>query len=271
VPETKEALIVVKTYPTPSQKSVETSCTAAITRAGEWLRLFPVPFRRLDEEQQFGKYQWVQVSVIKSSDARPESYKLDWTGSGGSPIRILGDALPTDHEWRARKEIVLPLRAPSLCFLMREWKKNLRPTLGIFRPRTIRRLLIEPDATDWSPKQLAALQLDQGRLFSDARQVPQLEKLPFRFLYDFSCDDNACRGHKLTCADWEIGQSWRAWQDRYGGGWEHALRQRYEEDMIQKCDTHFYVGTVHRHPSQWIIVGLFYPPKVRQADMFAMQ
>jgi hypothetical protein len=30
--------------------------------------------------------------------------------------------------------------------------------------------------------------------------------------------------------------------------------------MIEKYDTHFYVGTVHRHPHIWIIVGLFYPP-----------
>ena len=31
--------------------------------------------------------------------------------------------------------------------------------------------------------------------------------------------------------------------------------------MIEKFDTHFYVGTVHRNPKSWIIVGLFYPPK----------
>ena len=31
--------------------------------------------------------------------------------------------------------------------------------------------------------------------------------------------------------------------------------------MINKLDTYFYVGTVHRHPKNWIIVGLFYPTK----------
>ena len=29
-----------------------------------------------------------------------------------------------------------------------------------------------------------------------------------------------------------------------------------------KLDTHFYVGTIHQHPGEWIVVGLFYPPKV---------
>jgi hypothetical protein len=31
--------------------------------------------------------------------------------------------------------------------------------------------------------------------------------------------------------------------------------------MINKNDTHFFVGTVHGHPHVWIIVGLFYPPR----------
>ena len=41
--------------------------------------------------------------------------------------------------------------------------------------------------------------------------------------------------------------------------------------MIQKNDTHFFVGTVHQHPGSWIIVGLFYPPKQSQRDLFLSQ
>jgi hypothetical protein len=40
------------------------------------------------------------------------------------------------------------------------------------------------------------------------------------------------------------------------------FRDKCEAHMIQDCDTHFYVGTVHRNPRSWIIVGLFYPPKL---------
>ena len=40
-----------------------------------------------------------------------------------------------------------------------------------------------------------------------------------------------------------------------------AERQRYECDMIDKNDTHFYVGNLHGHQDTWLIVGLFYPPK----------
>ena len=31
--------------------------------------------------------------------------------------------------------------------------------------------------------------------------------------------------------------------------------------MIEKKDTHFFVGTVASHPNRWIIIGLFFPPR----------
>ena len=33
-------------------------------------------------------------------------------------------------------------------------------------------------------------------------------------------------------------------------------------------DTHVFVGTVHKHPKNWVIVGLFYPPKTTQGALF---
>src|SRR5271170_4926307 len=130
--EKKRALIVVRTYPTPSKKGVEVSCTAAVTDQGEWLRLFPVPWRLLGSDQRFRKYQWVEVTVTKASDPRPESYKLKHDG-----IRIVSDPLSTDNCWNARKDVVYPLRAHCLCCLIRERNDSGHPTLGIFRPRII--------------------------------------------------------------------------------------------------------------------------------------
>jgi hypothetical protein len=72
----------------------------------------------------------------------------------------------------------------------------------------------------------------------------------------------------MSCTDWEMAQSYRSWRDEYDEEWEAALRQKYEEEMINKFDTHFYVGTVHRHPKEWIMVGLFYPPPVVIRDLF---
>jgi hypothetical protein len=104
----KKVLIVVKTYPTPARKGVEVSCTAGITEDGQWIRLFPLPFRFLRSEKQFKKYQWIEVAVTKASDPRPDSWVVDldsikvspyfwWlAGSEGYSTAIIGTvALPS--------------------------------------------------------------------------------------------------------------------------------------------------------------------------------
>ena len=45
----EEVLILAKTYPSPSAQYVETSCVAGITRNGAMVRLYPVPFRMIEE------------------------------------------------------------------------------------------------------------------------------------------------------------------------------------------------------------------------------
>jgi hypothetical protein len=55
---------------------------------------------------------------------------------------------------------------------------------------------------------------------------------------------------------------------KYGQNWESKFRQKYEDEMINKFDMHFFVGTVHKHPGAWIIVGLFYPPPRTMDDLF---
>src|SRR5580658_8518509 len=112
--EKKTALIVVRTYPTPAKQGAEVSCTAAITDKGEWLRLFPVPWRYLPDDQRFRKYEWVDLTVERaSSDSRPESYRLKQDG-----IKIVSFLEP-GAEWFARKEIIIPLRSHCLCCLVR--------------------------------------------------------------------------------------------------------------------------------------------------------
>lgn len=82
---------MVGTYPVPAKKGVEVSCTAAITDKGEWLRLFPVPYRRLNASQKFSKYQWIEVGVERATtDPRPESHKISH-----QTIKIKSEVLPT--------------------------------------------------------------------------------------------------------------------------------------------------------------------------------
>jgi len=254
--ETKRVLIVVRTYPTPAHKGVEVSCTAGVCD-GKWIRLFPVPYRFLDPDKRFSKYQWIECSVVRAAgDARVESYTLD-----RDSIRIVSPQISTAEAWAARKDVVFPLRSQSLCGL----RAQSLQSLGLFRPKAIKRLVIEPVSPNWTADQLAALR--QPLMFDKAPRA-ELEKVPFNFKYVFQCDEPKCRGHRAMCTDWEMGASWHRWRNEYGNDWERKFRERYECDMVGRNDTHFYVGTVHKHPRNWVIVGLFYPPKTPQGSLF---
>jgi len=257
----KRVLIVVRTYPVPAMHGVEVSCTAGVTDDGRWIRLFPVPYRFLDEDKRFSKYQWVELSAMKApADLRPESFKLN-----DATIRIIS-SVSAAKAWRARKEKLAHLIRPSLCGIQREQRENGSPTLGLFKPTEIKQLVIEPTDPDWTPRQKLAL--SQQLLPFQAAPSKPLEKIPYDFRYQFCCAEPGCPGHDMTCFDWELGQSYRRWRREYGTGWEPKFRERYERDMISRFDTHFYVGTVHRHPGAWIIVGLFYPPRSADLPLF---
>ena len=100
--ETKDILICIKTYPEYSKKYDETVCTAGIRKdTGGFIRLYPVPYRYLDGEKQFKKYQWIQASIEKSSDGRPESHKVI-----ASTIKT-GAVIGPEREWAERRRWVL--------------------------------------------------------------------------------------------------------------------------------------------------------------------
>lgn len=250
----KKVLIVARTYPVPSKTSTEVSCTAGITSDGDWIRLYPVPYRFLDSDKRFRKYQYVEAEVAKStSDVRPESHKLNVES-----IVIVSDPIPTVDKWKQRKEKILPLKATSLCDLQKQRDTYQYPTLGLVRPAEISRLKIETCAAQWTESQLTSL-----RQYSMFGKMPksELEKIPFVFSYVFKCESPTCRGHESSCTDWEMGALYRKCQNRHGVDWEQVFRDQYEDRMKRDYDTHFFVGTVHGHPDAWIIIGIFRPPK----------
>jgi hypothetical protein len=256
----KRVLITVRTYPTPAHKGIEVSCTAGITSDGEWIRIFPVPYRFLDPDKRFTKYQWIDVDVTKPrGDQRSESYTLN------IPSIRVGETVSTVDNWRQRRDLIFPLKRESLCQIMREREQD-GPTLGIFKPAEIKRLVITPVSPQWTPEQQAIL--SQQLLGFEKMPKTQLEKIPFEFRYEFRCADSSCRGHRMLCTDWEMGQSYRSWRAEHASKWEAKFRHRYEAEMIQKNDTHFYVGTLHGHPKNWIIVGLYYPVRQKTGDLF---
>jgi len=250
----RRILVTVKTYPTPSQKDVETSCTAGITDDGSFIRLYPVPFRLLEENKKFKRYSWIRVPVRKArSDSRPESHTPDYEAL------VVEGEVDTKRNWAERKRLILPLLAPSMEDLRDRCARD-RTSLGIIKPREITGFSWkDTEPPDWTPSQLARLQ--QMKL--GQRELVQLEKIPKEFRYTFVCDDITCTGHDMQVFDWEIAQAYRSWRRRYPDPteFERAFMTRFRDQMIGELDTHFFVGTMSNHPTTWTIIGLFYPKK----------
>jgi len=116
-----------------SSKYIETVCTAGVWEDGSPVRLYPIPYRYLD--QQFHKYQWITAEVAKNSaDPRPESYKVDCESIE------CGEIVPTSKdEWGKRADIVFRKRDWQFETVdaLLEAQSNVGTSLGVVTPNRI--------------------------------------------------------------------------------------------------------------------------------------
>ncbi|MBN2183528.1 MAG: hypothetical protein JW715_16585 [Sedimentisphaerales bacterium] len=250
---TKHVLITVKATPNPSKKYQETNCCAGIDlNSGQLIRLYPIPFRLLDDSKKFTKYTVIKVSCQKPlRDKRVESYKVDQDS-----IQIMKQ-LNTKNKWAKRKEIILPAISLSFCQIIKDIKLNR--SLGIFKPSNVE--FSFKKASLHNTKKVEA-PYKQYRLFD--RQLKPLEQIPFSFYYKFNCyNEPKCKGHKLSIHDWEITEAYRRWRSRYPD--QTILIQKIQEKWMYMCgpekDVYFFVGNIWRRPKQFMVLGIFYPTK----------
>lgn len=253
MPERKKILVTVKTYPQPSDKYHETVCTAGVCEDGSFIRIYPMPFRSLEDGYHFKKYQWITVDVEKNiSDPRPESYKA-------YPSTLeLGEHI-SSKKWDVRAHHIFKKHSPTTQCKLNELY-GTKASLGIVKPKEVRDFTYEPDSPEWSPKQKEGMR----QLFLD-RPACTLEKIPWRFKYDFLCENPRCKGHYCTIEDWEVFQLFRNMRQKYG---ESTALTMVKDTFLNKLcspkkDVHFFVGMHNRH-RVWMIIGLFCPPKVNR-------
>ena len=65
----RQVLITVKTYPAISGKYDELVCTAGFLEDGTWIRIFPIQFRKKSFEEQYKKYDWIEIDLVKNKEA----------------------------------------------------------------------------------------------------------------------------------------------------------------------------------------------------------
>lgn len=259
--QTVEVLVLVKAYPQPSTKYTESVCVAGLrldTDTPTWVRLYPVQFRLLRQERRFSKYDLIRVRVRRptSGDTRPESFTpiLD-------SIEKIGH-LPSTHGWTERWPYVEQVKVASMCELQRRQRED-GTSLGVFRPHELTDFEITPTSPEWDAGRQAAL--GQGNLLCESPKLP-LEKIPFDFHYSFMCDDLACRGHRMSMIDWELGQNYRR---TAGLPEEERMRLVMERWRDRVCsptrDTHFFAGNIAKYQTTFVLLGAFWPPKPKLA------
>lgn len=255
--QTIEVLVLVKAYPQPSMKYTESVCVAGLrvdTPEPEWIRLYPVPFRLMPHEQQFEKYDIIRLRVRRptSGDKRPESF---------TPIRDsiekLGH-LDTRDGWANRLPYVEQVRVASMCELQRRQRED-GTSLGVFRPAEFKKFEITPDSGEWDVARQAML--GQGNLLAPAPKSP-LEKIPVALHFSFRCDDPTCNGHRMSTIDWEFGESYRKTAGRPEQERLELLMSKWRDVVCGPTrDTHFFAGTLAKRQNQFVIIGIFWPPK----------
>lgn len=267
-------LILAKTYPSPSAQYVETSCVAGISQDGSMRRLYPVPFRMIEEGQQFKKWQWINVRVEKANkDHRPESHKVY------VDTIMCGEVIDTKKEWGSRREWLERMPTFESFDILDSERLSSGVSLAILRPNRLLGLEITKARNqDWTEEEKQKLMREQmqGDLFSESdakRQVKDLRKIPFDFYYRYICDTpEGEKEYKHKIVDWEAGALY--WNCRRSNGisWEKPFRAKLESQFGDR-DLMFLMGNQHRFQDQWLIISLVYPPKrkpieVKQSALF---
>ena len=267
-------LVTVKTYPTLSTKYGETVCTAGVREDGSWVRLYPVPFRRLNEGEQYRKYDWLECSLVRhKSDPRPESFRpIDH-----SELQPVGH-LDTADKWRERKRILLDSAHvyDRLDEVIAPAKTN-EISLCVFKPTTVTRLVSEEEDRNWDEAKLRRTRAIHGQLelFEDndwRKTFEVIPKLPYNFSYRFV--DSVGKTSELQILDWEIGALY--WHCLHSADGDEAealakVRQKYLNQLLT-ADLHFFMGTTQQWhsvaPNPWVIVGVFPAPHDHRLRLF---
>jgi len=255
-------LILAKTYPSPSAQYMETSCVAGISEQAVMRRLYPVPFRMIEDGQQFKKWQWIEVRVEKANkDHRPESHKVY------VDTISCGNVIDAKWEWAARSEWLDKIPSFQSFEALDAARLSEGLSIALLRPKSVLGLDVvkarNPKWTEDEKEKLAREQM-QCDLFSEAdakRQVKELRKVPFDFYYRYLCDSpEGEKEHRHKIVDWEAGALYWNCRRNHGDDWEAPFRAKLEGRLGGK-DLMFLMGNQHRFQDQWLIISLIYPPK----------
>jgi hypothetical protein len=263
----EKILIAVKTYPVISESYTEVACTAGFREDGSWIRLYPIPFRLLDQDKRYDKYQWVEVDIERNpKDKRPESFRV----TNVDAITLLNSVdTGKSRDWAERRNLILKQNRvyTNKAEIIRLAHAN-ELSLLVFKARKILDFIIEDANPDWPQNRLKAIEdkLRQDNLFEEhsLADFQPVRKLPYKFSYKFTDDSGA--ESTLMIEDWEIGALyWNCLRSCSAEDAAKKVREKYMDEIAATKDLYLFLGTTRqwhamKAPNPFVIVGLFYPP-----------
>lgn len=241
--QTDEAFILVKAAPRHSDTFGETVCCAGLDRAGQWVRLYPVSFRQLDDAQRFGRWDHIRYRWSKpkaSKDVRTESRRVD-----PNSIEILKQLRPADRNSVLRRSLTTSLA--------RERESNR--SLALLSAEILDFWYQRHSDEELQRKQTILARLrGQNDLFAVPTAILPTRSCPYSFHYRYRDEDG---DHQGTCQDWETEHTFfRRLRDQ-------ASEQVALDWMVEKFGQEYprkgmalAMGTHRYRADQWLINGV---------------
>ena len=244
---TERAVILVKALPQPSDKYGETVCVAGLTARGEWRRLYPIRFRRLD--QTFHRWHWIEyASRIAPKDRRKESRNVD-----EDSLRVLTPLRQSD---RARF-VARSLRQST------DEAAAAGESLTVIRPQDAKFSWRQKTSEEIATERISYAAASKQQSFFDA-ELKALVPCPYSFSFKYRTSDG--KDHEHACHDWETSATFSKLSRSYGvsGVLDH-LNNEYNV-RYPAAGMAFAMGTHSQRPGQWLLIGVLRLDEVKQAE-----
>ncbi len=246
-----EAIVLIKAAPQVGNQHGETVCCAAIDINSQWLRLYPISFRTLEDGQKFGRWDRIRFRWrTPKDDPRVESRRVDQ-----DTLEIVGSIKKSERERFLSSMIVTSLDS----------ERNAHRSLALLKAEILEFKVEKKNEADFKSEadKYAALRA-QPDLFNTKPIIPY-EPCPYRFKYRYRMDDGEREG---TCQDWEIEATYYRWRKAYGEKRALADIRRVFGDEYPSRGMLLAMGTHSLYPDTWLINGIVRLDNIQQASLF---
>lgn len=260
--QTARILILVKARPEPSIKYGDTVCVAGIrvdTDDYRWVRLFPIPFRSLEQYQQFSKYTFIKVPIVPArSDFRAESYNPERDNLFVEPGSRISN---TTQRMEYVEPLISDLTMCEILTIARSKDANkLYPSLAVIQPSEIMGLDIKP-FKGWTQKQKNAIvnSFNQGDLLgplNNELSKTMLEEPRFATHMVYNCGYDACQTHTQLFLDWELEAFTRRLRDKSDKAAISAIQKRWSSVLSPEKKPLLYVGNQQKATLAYSVLGV---------------